>query len=335
MRALCILCITAMFFAAGCSSREPSKVAVPNLPQSMAVNPPPGSMMLTANTYAGDALHKMLLLRMGSGGGILTTSFVDLHDMNKTSAFGRVASQQVGSRLGQYGFRVIEARLANSLSMTPGPYGNAGEFMLTRETARLLADTYDAGAVLVGCYSDYGNTIFVSARVVRLSDNTVMGAYEYYVPRDADVGLLLAGSGAGRGALGADGVWQYYNAREQAFAPGQREAAFTDGVSGGRSGAGKSGARAVQRGTRNGNGSGSGTVSRAVPRYVDPVAKPAAVAKPKAKAPAVVAKKDTPAPAVTATPASVAPAPVEPAPAPQAPQKDTPAPAGVPGGSAS
>ena len=306
-----------MFFAAGCSSKEPAKVAVPNLPQSMAVNPPPGSLMLTSNTYAGDALHKMLLLRMGSGGGILTTSFVDIHDLNRTSAFGRVASQQVGSRLGQYGFRVIEARIANTLSMTPGPGGNAGEFMLTRESARLLADTYDANAVLVGCYSDYGNTIFVSVRVVRLSDNTIMGAYEYHVPRDADVGALLAGSG-GRGALGGDGIWNYYNGREQAFAP--REAAFSEGAPKSKAGTGAA---------------KSGTVSRAVPRYVDPVAKPAAVAKPKAKkTPAVVAKKVDPAPAVTAAPVTPQSAP-QAAPEPQkdAPVKDAPTPEGVPGGS--
>lgn len=308
MRALCLLCITAIFFAAGCS-KEPAKVAVPNLPQSMAVNPPPGSMMLTANTYAGDALHKMLLLRMGSGGGILTTSFVDIHDFSQTSAFGRVAAQHVGSRLGQYGFRVIEARVANTLTMTPGPDGNAGEFMLTRETARLLADTYDANAVLVGCYSDNGNTVFVSTRVVRLSDNTVMGAYEYYMPRDADISGLLASAGS-RGAVGGDGIWRHYNAREQAFASGAPEAAF-----GG----------AVPRGDKStANGDHGGTVSRAVPRYVDPVAKPASIAKPKAQkisqaAPAVAVKKAEPAPPQS---------PVAPAP----PQKDAAAPEGVPGG---
>lgn len=311
MRALCLLCITAVLFAAGCS-KEPAKVAVPNLPQSMAVNPPPGSIMLTANTYAGDALHKMLLLRMGSGGGILTTSFVDIHDFSQTSAFGRVAAQHVGSRLGQYGFRVIEARVANTLSMTPGPAGNAGEFMLTRESARLLADTYDANAVLVGCYSDNGNTVFVSTRVVRLSDNTVMGAYEYYLPRDADVSGLLAGAG-GRNAAGGDGIWNRYNAREQAFAPGAREAAFGGAAPGAGNATAKSG-----RG---------GAVARAVPRYVDPVAAPASRAQPKAQkksraAPAVAVKKADPAPPQSPVASD----------APVAPQKDAAAPEGVPGG---
>ncbi|CAK7071318.1 MAG: hypothetical protein DELT_01901 [Desulfovibrio sp.] len=329
MRALCIFCITAMLALvvslAGCSSKDPATVAVPNLPQSMAVNPPPGSLLLTYNTYAGDALHKMLLLRMGSGGGILTTSFVDIHDMNRTSAFGRVSAQQVGSRLGQYGFRVIEARLANSMSMTPGPGNNAGEFMLTRETARLLADTYDANAVLVGCYSDYGNTIFVSARVVRLSDNTVMGAYEYYVPRDADVSLLLSGSASnGRGgSIAGDGIWNHYNAREQAFAPGShgpREGAFhSPGTSRSGAAARKSSAKSPSLAGQSGAAGGAGGT---VPRYVAPVPKAAEASKPKAqKAPAAVAKKAAPAPAAT--------------PAPVTPEKDAPAPAGTPGGEAS
>ena len=197
----------------GCSSR-PETVSMPNLPQAMPVNPPDGSYMLTANTYAGDALHKMLLLRMGSEGGILTTSFVDMNNFEETSPFGRIAAQQVGSRIGQYGFRVLEPRLADTLVLER----QNGEFMLTRDARRVLTAEYDANAVLVGCYSNAGGSVFVSARVVRLSDNAIMGAYEYYLPRDAEVGSLLAGtSSASRG----DGVWERHSRREQAFAPGR------------------------------------------------------------------------------------------------------------------
>jgi hypothetical protein len=213
MRSFFLVCIAALSLAvAGCAGTA-TQTGVPNLPQAMPVDPPGGSYMLTVNTFAGDALHEMLLLRMGSGGGILTTSLVNLHNFEQTSAFGRVASQQIGSRLGQYGFRVIEARLASTLSMTP----RTGEFMLTRETARLLADTHDAGAVLVGSYSDEGSNVFVSVRIVRLSDNAILGAYEYYLPRDDDVRSLL-GSGK-RGGSGSGSAWARHNARTPAFGP--------------------------------------------------------------------------------------------------------------------
>lgn len=281
---------------AGCGG--PAKTSVPNLAQAMPVDPPGGSYLLTVNTYAGDALHKMLLLRMGSGGGILTTSFVDMHDFGKTSAFGRVTSQQVGSRIGQYGFRVIEARLASTLSMAP----RAGEFMLTRETARLLADTYDASAVLVGSYSDQGGNIFVSARVVRLSDNTIMAAYEYALPRDGDVSRLLAD---GHSGMDGDGTWSRYASRTPAFAPGVPAEGYAPKAAASRSTAPKSApaASAPSRAVTE----KSGGASPAVPRHVDPV--------PRASAPV---KKAVPAPTASA--------------APQPLSKDMPAPAGIPGG---
>ncbi|MDL2210818.1 hypothetical protein LJC26_08470 [Desulfovibrio sp. OttesenSCG-928-O18] len=314
MRSLFLTCILALGVAVSGCSGGPAQVAVPNLPQSMPVDPPGGSLLLTSNTYAGDALHKMLLLRMGSGGGILTTNLVNLHDFNDTSAFGRVAAQQVGSRISQYGFRVIEARLAASMTMNA-----QGEFMLTRETARLLESTYDANAVMVGCYSAQGGRVYVSLRVVRLSDNAIMAAYEYYLPREGDISRLLADSST-RG--GSDNVWRRYNARERAFAPGAGAATPKSAVtSGAKTGGTKTGGAVPQKSASAKSApakTASGTTPAvAVPRYVDP-AKPApqpvkraAVTPKPAPAPAAA-----PAPAVTgAPPASV---PVE---------KDAPAPA--------
>ncbi len=232
---------------------------------------------------------------MLSGVVTLSTSFVDIHDIDMTSAFGRVAFQQIGSRLAQYGFNVVEARLVSTLVMTP----RAGEFMLTREAARLLTDAYDADAVLVGSYSDEGGNIFVSARVVRLSDNVILAAYEYYLPRDTDVSRLMA-FGLGCGPVG-DAVWERYSTRTPAFACG---AGATPSVS---SPAAPSPATTPSR-----------VAAPAVPRYVDP----------KVKAPAPARKK------APAAPVAKAPAPTGPVTpvAPVAVDKDAPPPPSVPGG---
>jgi len=260
MRSFFIACVAVLsVVVAGCAGTTQS--GMPNLPHAMPVDPPGGSYMLTANTFAGDALHKMLLLRMGSGGGILTTSLVNLHNFEQTSAFGRVASQQIGSRLGQYGFRVIEARLASTLSMTP----RTGEFMLTRETARLLADTHDAAAVLVGSYSDEGSNVFVSVRVVRLSDNTILGAYEYYLPRDDDVRTLLASGKKGGGGNGS--AWGRHNARTPAFRPDRNDGQAKTAPE-------KRGTVTSPAASQRGAPPNQAVTNPAVPRYVDPNAKP-------------------------------------------------------------
>lgn len=310
MRALLVICILALGAAVcGCSSGGPKPMAAFNLPQAMPVDPPGGSLMLTSNTYAGDALHKMLLLRMSSGGGILTTNLVNLHDFNDTSAFGRVAAQQVGSRISQYGFRVIEARLASAMTMNP-----RGEFILTRETARLLESTYDANAVMVGCYSAQGGNVYVSLRVVRLSDNTIMAAYEYYLPREGDVGRLLADS-ASRG--GSDTVWRRYNARERAFGSGapvdMAPAAAAGTASSVKAASPAKPASPVKAAPVRAASSAPPAV--AVPRYVDP-----AIPAPEPAKRAAVTPKPAPPPAVTGAPPANAPA-----------EKDAPPTAGTPG----
>ncbi len=216
MRAIFTICLfLGCLVLAGCAGGSSSDSRAAYLPQAAPVNPPEGSTMLTMNTYAADALQRMVLARLGSGSGILVASFVELENFDRTSAFGLLVSQQVASRLGQYGFRVLEARLGSALRMDR----RGGEFMLTRDSAKLLADNYDAGAALIGCYSDAGSMIYVSARVVRLADNAIVGAYEYYLPRAGEISTLLATSSSGAKRDGGDAVWRRYSARGMAFVP--------------------------------------------------------------------------------------------------------------------
>jgi hypothetical protein len=88
--------------------------------------------------------------------------------------------------------------------------------MLSRDMGSLLAAEYDAHAVLVGTYSRSGEKVFVSARILRLTDGALLAAYEYYLPFGGDIARLLD-SGAD-GASSGDALWHKYNARGQAFA---------------------------------------------------------------------------------------------------------------------
>lgn len=204
-----------------CAQREVKKEEAPPvvvrgeqesamLPHAVSVNPPGGAMMLSGNTMAGDALGQMLLPRVGSGGAILAASLVDMDNFDKSSAFGRASMQQIGSRLSQHGFRVLEPRLGASLRFEK----RQGEFMLTRDTMRLLMNEHDAHAALVGTYSESKDKVFVSVRVVRLGDSAILGAYEYYLPKNEDVETLL---GAASHVPGGNHLWRKYATREPAF----------------------------------------------------------------------------------------------------------------------
>jgi hypothetical protein len=169
---------------AGCASDGPK---TPPLSHAVPVDPPSGSLMLTANTYAGDVLSVELLQRLGSGSGILAATMADMEELDDSSPFGRTSMQQVGSRVAQHGFKVLDVRLTDAMRMDL----RKGEFMLSRDTARILAKEYNAHAVLVGLYSRSDDKIFVSVRAIRLDDAAIIGAYEYWLPKEGDVRAML------------------------------------------------------------------------------------------------------------------------------------------------
>ncbi len=209
-----VLCMVGILLTA-CAPATPEQNAQPpvsmneRLPHAVSQNPPGGVLMLSSNTKAGDALGNILLPRMGSTGGVLVTSLVNLEDLDKTCAFGRLTTQQIGSRLSQHGFKVLEPRLSSTLRFE----NREGEFMLTRESMRLLSTEYDAHAVMVGTYSESKDRVFLSVRVVRLNDSAVMAAYEYFLPKNDDVQALM---GVGRGGHD-NALWFKYAKRDQAF----------------------------------------------------------------------------------------------------------------------
>lgn len=181
----------------GAAARQPAA------PDGVLVNPPEGSELLNANTYAADALHAVMASRVSTGSPILVATLADVDNLERSTPFGRVTMQQVASRLGQHGYRVLEARMGRALTFTP-----QGEFLLSRDATRLMQSEYDAQAALVGTYSLAGGTAYVSLRVVRLDDAAVMAAYEYHLPVRGDTRRMMAGQGD---------PWSQYAGRRQAF----------------------------------------------------------------------------------------------------------------------
>ena len=204
---LLLLSLTAL---SGCQS-TPDQSNPPPLPQARVIDPPEGAAMLSANTYAGDAIANILLKRMSSGSSILAASMVNMDKLDQSSTFGRVAMQQVCSRVSQHGFRVIDVRLTEAMIIN-----NNGEFMLSRDVCKILASQHDAYAVLVGVYTPSGNKMYVSVRALRLTDAAVLAAYEYYLPLTGETMDLLLSGGGGYGGSG-DASWGRYAARGQAF----------------------------------------------------------------------------------------------------------------------
>lgn len=165
---------------------------------AVPVAPPPGSLFSTANTYAADVLYSMLLSRLNFSAPVLVASMVDLNNLDRTSDMGRLATQQIGSRLSQYGLKIIDVRLRQDMVVR-----NEGEFLLSRDTTKLLRSYYNAKAAIVGSYTLSEERVYFSVRAINLVDGSVLAGYEYFLPCQGEVKALFSSSPA----FDRDALW--------------------------------------------------------------------------------------------------------------------------------
>jgi hypothetical protein len=133
-----------------------------------------GRQDLTDMNYrAADRIVEQTRKSKDPVGPVLVSNFVDITDLKKTTAFGRISADQMGSRLAQMGLSVVETRMTGQLAIRPD-----GEFALSRELKEIAAQ-HDARAILVGTYTFAGFETYVSTRLVRLADGMVVASHDY------------------------------------------------------------------------------------------------------------------------------------------------------------
>jgi len=113
------------------------------------------------------------------GGPVVVATVVDINHLDRSSTLGRLISEHVASRLAAKGYTVTELKMAAPVYMRTAE----GELMLSREV-RAISAKHGAQAVAVGTYAldasgGYGGVVFVSLKLVRTSDNAIVGASDY------------------------------------------------------------------------------------------------------------------------------------------------------------
>lgn len=140
--------------------------------------------LVDANHDAVDALlkrvkkDKFLRYDLVPSKPIIVTSFVNIDDVTRSSTFGRMAGEQVGSRLAQHGYKVVELKLRNDSVFIEK---RGGEFILSREV-RDLSVEHDAQAVFVGTYARAAERAYITMKALRADDGTILGSHDYSVP---------------------------------------------------------------------------------------------------------------------------------------------------------
>ncbi|MDR0577810.1 MAG: hypothetical protein LBI87_09820 [Candidatus Accumulibacter sp.] len=121
------------------------------------------------------------------GGAMLVATVADINTLEQSSALGRLISEHLSSRLAQRGRNVVEMKLRNSVFVR----NNQGEFLLTREI-RELARAHNAGAVVVGTYTDGNTFVFVSLKLIDPASGIILAAHDYALPMDRQVRRLVS-----------------------------------------------------------------------------------------------------------------------------------------------
>lgn len=133
---------------------------------------PNGDALIQLNHQAADALLQGVSLDRRQP--VLIATLVDLDDLERSSRWGRLASEHVAARLANRGIPVKELKLRNQIFMAQA----SGALLLSREVADLSLE-HDAQAVVVGTYTVGGDTVYVSLKLIRPEGNTVMSAHDY------------------------------------------------------------------------------------------------------------------------------------------------------------
>ncbi|PPD13251.1 FlgO family outer membrane protein [Methylophilus sp.] len=116
---------------------------------------------------------------------VLVASVVSMNQLNRTSTFSRLLSEQVSARFSQLQYQVVEPKLRGDLMIRED-----GEFLMTRELKE-IAKSVSAQAVVVGTYVETSQDIFVNLKVVQPETNHVLAAASYAIPMAKDVTGML------------------------------------------------------------------------------------------------------------------------------------------------
>ncbi|MBW1940746.1 MAG: hypothetical protein JRI28_05130 [Deltaproteobacteria bacterium] len=139
----------------------------------------PDGGLVAASYQIADTLENNLKYEITPDDPLIVASFVNINDLEDSSTFGRIVAEQVSSRFAQKGYKIIEMKLRqNSVFMDKGK----GEFLLSRDLHEVIKK-HNASAVIVGTYGQGNKRLYISSRIVRPLDGTVISS--------CDVGILM------------------------------------------------------------------------------------------------------------------------------------------------
>ena len=133
---------------------------------------------IVANSHqAAERLVGSSLQTLDKNKPILVASLVNVANLGQTSNLGRIVSEQITTRITQLGYETREMKFRGSFLIRKG----SGEFVLSR-SLREISRKQDAQAVIAGVYAVASDVVYVTLRLIRAEDSTVISSYDYKLP---------------------------------------------------------------------------------------------------------------------------------------------------------
>jgi FlgO protein len=165
---------------------------------------------------AVEDLHKKIVNKLPKNSLIVVSTLLNVDNLNQTSSFGRIVSDQIASAFNSLGYQVIGMEIPIDLFVMK----EGGRFHLSDETKAMLR-FYHASTLVGGVYAPGGkHRGYVSLRMVDINSKNIIASTDFSVPMGSDAKIMMkpkqvgsAGvrtpnmdnqTGAGEGGLAAE-----------------------------------------------------------------------------------------------------------------------------------
>jgi TolB-like protein len=148
-------------------------------------------MIIAKRTYdAVDNILERSQIAVEKDKPLIVSTVVFVSDLEKSSAFGRLLTEQISGRAAQLGYYVVEPKLRNNFAVKA-----SGEHILSRDPDT-LKKTFVAQAMITGTYAVGHDSVHVNLKLLELTTGRILSSTDYFIPSSdwshPDTKLLLA-----------------------------------------------------------------------------------------------------------------------------------------------
>jgi hypothetical protein len=135
---------------------------------------------------ATERLHEKIFNKIPKNSLIVVSTLLNVDNLNQTSSFGRIVSDQIASAFNGLGYQVIGMEMPIDLFVME----EGGRFHLSDETKAMLRH-YHAATLVGGVYAPGKHHGYVSLRMVDINSKNIIASTDFSIPMGPDAKMMM------------------------------------------------------------------------------------------------------------------------------------------------